>query len=119
MVYVKAGNGVVTDAANDETADVSAGSMVMISDGDVQWSSISEDGLTLLSMVTPLDEVTPAKEDNFKLQRVPTAEGADKAEDDDLSIGELAGLLVGGVLSGLALQLGVQLLQTPDVVPPA
>ena len=57
MVYVKDGSGSIIDATSDETTQVCAGQMVMISDGQVGWSGISEGGVTLLTTVTPLDDV--------------------------------------------------------------
>ena len=55
MVYVKSGSATIEDG--EDSADISAGQMVMIDDkGETRWSKISEEGLVLLSCETVLAE---------------------------------------------------------------
>ena len=76
MVYVKSGSATIEDG--EDSADISAGQMVMIDDkGETRWSKISEEGLVLLSCETVLAEEGAAAEEavaasagQFQLQRV-------------------------------------------------
>ena len=109
MVYVKDGSGSIIDATSDETTQVRAGQMVMISDGQVGWSGISEGGVTLLTTVTPLDDV------DIDLVEPPAVAGSDDSADKDLSVLELALVLAGGLLAGKLLSFGLVTFNTPDM----
>ena len=90
MVYVKEGSAKLSDAA--ESSSVSAGQMVMISDGEVSWSEIGEGGLTLISTSAELSDVV----DESAGSRVAAADEPVK----DLTLKEAGVLLAGGLLCG-------------------
>lgn len=111
MVYVKQGSAVVTDPSTDESKEVRTGQMVMISDGEARWTSISDGGLTLLSAVTALESLEEDESSKeLGLLGLPT-EGD---SDEDLSLPELAGLLAAGLLAGGLLSFGLKTFNTPD-----
>ena len=88
MCYVKDGSATLTDA--EESGTVSAGQMVMVSDGDVQWSDISEGGLTLISATTQMSDVASDEKDEDEVEDLNPKEAV-------ILLG--AGLLAGGLFS--------------------
>ena len=98
MIYVKEGSGVLTEGA--ETAAVSAGQMVMISDGTVKWTSLADGGVILLSIETPVDD----DDDDVS--------GPAGAEVEPFTLEEGVRLLGAGLLSGAIIALAVKLIQT-------
>jgi hypothetical protein len=54
MVYVKAG----TLSDGEERATVSAGQMVMVSNGEVQWTDLEDGGLTLSTRAASVESAT-------------------------------------------------------------
>jgi len=60
MVYVKAGGATLSDG--EERATVSAGQMVMVSNGEVQWTDLEDGGLTLISTTTTLSDVVESED---------------------------------------------------------
>ena len=108
MVYIKEGGATLSD--EEETKTVSAGQMVMVSDGSVKWSGVTEGGLTLISTTTPLADVD---ESGAK------SAAAVSPEDDpvkDLTLKD-AGLLLGaGIAAGLLAAFGANTFFAP--VPP-
>ena len=121
MVYVKEGTATLSDA--DDTKTVKSGQMVMISDGEVQWSGIGDGGLTLISLTTELSEVVekeappPLSFDplSFAAGAGPGAPGAEPAEPEelpDLTLGEAVKLLGYGLGAGALAAFGYVLITT-------
>ena len=96
MVYCQTGSALLT-AEGEEDATVSAGQMVMISDGAVRWTNLAEGGVTLLSATTSTED------------EADDAPAAGPAGSDDLSVTEGAVLLAAGLLSGVLISTGVKL----------
>ena len=93
MVYVKDGAATLTDA--EETLTVTTGQLVMVSDGEVRWSGLSDGGVTLLSTTTSMDgDSSPPKPGNEEVK--------------DLSLKEATILLGAGLAAGGLLSFGVQ-----------
>ncbi len=101
MVYVKEGVGTVTDG--EDTAQVGEGSMLMVNDGEVNWS-VPDGSVTLLSMTAPMADVVDEE---------PAARASSPPEPSpppqDLTILEGAKILAAGLLSGLVLAFGINM----------
>jgi hypothetical protein len=97
-VYVKDGSGRVSDG--EDTADVVAGQLVLLQDGQLRWTDVED--VTLLSLTMPAD-TQPSDE-------LVAPEAAAEEEDKDLSPLELAGVLAAGLLSGFLLSNGLRLI---------
>ena len=126
MVYVKAGSATLTDSA--ESATVSEGQIVMVSDGEVRWSEVAEGGVTLLSVVTATESDGDVVDDgiadennalkaNIAKSLTGSTRGFSKEfrdasateAEEETSLTEYAGLLAAGVLSGVLLSNGLKL----------
>mmetsp|Transcript_53482 Transcript_53482/g.106416 ORF Transcript_53482/g.106416 Transcript_53482/m.106416 type:complete len:189 (-) Transcript_53482:211-777(-) len=103
MVYVKEGSARLTEG--DESSAVTSGQMVMISDGNVAWSDVSEGGLTLISTTAPLADVTEEEDDGG-------SEATALDEPKDLTLKEAAILLGAGLISGGLLSFGVKMVNS-------
>ena len=119
MVYVKSGSATIEDG--EDSADISAGQMVMIDDkGETRWSKISEEGLVLLSCETVLAEEGAAAEEAVAAsagQRDLSGKPlGDAIQEDslDVTLGGLLTQLALGLASGGMLAVGVKLFVTPD-----
>ena len=99
MVYVKEGAATLSDA--EDTCSVTAGQMVMLTAGEVQWGDIGAGGLTLISTVTELSDVEEADQ--------PAGEEPVK----DLTLKEAGLLLGGGLLAGAVASFGFQTFMAP------
>lgn len=122
MVYVKEGTATISDA--EESKAVKSGQMVMISDGEVQWSGIGTEGLTLISLTTELSEVVeeeakpPPSFDPLSLAggAGPGAAAGATAEPEeeiqDLTPGEAVKLLGYGLAAGFLAAFGLTLIQS-------
>ena len=116
MVYVKEGSATVVDA--EGTTTVAEGQMVIISDGDVKWTSISDGGVTLITATSPL--VDTDEDDSGGIARwLGLGGGAAKPEispeDEevkDLDAKEAVILLGAGLLAGGLFSVGLKLVQT-------
>ena len=97
MIYVREGSATVKDA--DAESTVNAGQMVMLSDGNLEWSAIGEGGVTLLTTTAPLTDVV---NDGMELKVLPNTQ-VEEEEVKDISIKEAGILFVAGVA---AAQLG-------------
>ena len=103
MVYVKDGSAKVSDGEDEKT--VTAGQMVIVNDGSVQWSNIEKE-LILISTTTPAADV-----DEFSDDTLVAAPKRVSPEDDpveDLTLKEAALLLGGGLVAGLIASFGFQ-----------
>ena len=120
MVYVKEGTATISDA--EESKTVKGGQMVMISDGEVQWSGIGDGGLTLISLTTELsnvveEEAKPAPSFDplsFAGGAGPGAgaEAAEPEEVPDLTLAEAVKLLGYGLGAGALAAFGYVLITT-------
>lgn len=104
MCYVKEGSATLTDA--EESQAVSAGQMVMVSDGDVRWSAI-EGSVTLISMTTPVSLADDVATVNRFAGGFPGLGGGAKPEGEaepepvkDLDLNEAGVLLAAGLAAG-------------------
>ena len=95
MVYIKEGSATLSD--EEETKAVSAGQMVMVSDGAVKWSGVTEGGVTLISTTTPLADVD---ESGTTSAGGVAAIGADDDPVKDLTLKDAALLLGAGLVAG-------------------
>jgi len=102
MVYVKEGSARLTEG--EESSEVMAGQMVMISDGEVKWSDVTE--LTLISTTAPLADVT---DDDDEPSAAVVTITADDDPVKDLTFKEAGLLLGGGIVAGGLLSVGVKL----------
>merc|ERR1712196_534106 len=87
MIYVKEGSATITESSEGgtETAEVTAGQIVMLSDGLVQWQGIADGGIVLLSTTTSVEDIEEL--DDSKESKVTTQEPP-----DELSLVESAGV---------------------------
>ena len=93
---------------------VAAGQMVMLSDGDVQWSSISEGGVTLISTTTPLSDVEEFTQDSLELNPLnPSSPDEDDDPVEDLTPKDAVLLLGAGLLAGSLASFGLNTFNTP------
>lgn len=103
MVFVQSGTATLTD--DEESVSVKEGQMVMVSDGEVKWSDLSEGGLTLIQSTAELKDV----EDDEDEVEEKTDVAPKTAEDDpveDLSIKDAAILLAAGLGAGAVAAFG-------------
>merc|ERR1719247_649337 len=98
MVYCREGSATLV-ADGEEDTDVTAGQIVMVSDGSVRWTKIPDGGVTLLSTTTTLED----DEDNS---------GPATSQDEDLSLKEGAALLAAGLAFGGLISVGTKLIAT-------
>lgn len=132
MVYVKEGSANIADlttgtvtggnfAEGTETGSVKAGQMVMISDGEVQWTDLSEGGLTLIFSTTELKNIEEDEEisrGGFSLFGGLGGGGGDSApkvaaeeeEIKDITLEEAGFLLGAGLVAGGLFAFGLLLI---------
>merc|ERR1719171_2461142 len=118
MVYVKEGSATLADG--EETVAVGEGQVVLVQDGEVRWSELSEGGVTLLSVVTATEtlegEDLEDEANALKARIAKTLTGSTRGlmdtssdkEDEPVTLAEYAGLLAAGLVAGGLLSFGVK-----------
>jgi len=104
LVYVYCREGGATISADgEETVTVAAGQLVIVNDGAVRWTDISEGGVTIITTTSDIDPDAP--------------EPGEAEEVKDLTLKEAAVLLGAGLASGALIS--VRSLHPPPPLAPA